>query len=751
MRFFFRLPRRAVPLQERPPKWADQNDISTAPTQDETRFSGEPERRTTAPKERTRPSEYPSQNDQGRKGLGEQTAPVEASFLRNSPRGGGRRELSTGSRSKSTEPFLKKSGSEPSARKAADSFGPASGKGGRNRNGNGTPEMRFLNVITSDTPSPTSSPESVFGVTSANGQSKGRRGGQQGSATETERRTEERSGERDSPHLAAGGSGGRSLMGAARGRRSSLGLESISASKEVGLDAVNQKPSLAGGKEGTGERGSRGELGAQQPSDIESKPGRRRSLVKRFDDHSDASNLKFAPSESKTSFDTLPQASSPRIEFTERDLASGEPETPRPKGRDRRARAPSALEQSLDSLAFFRHSHAGRLHIPCEPLGSPAESSGVNGPAALQSEGVEMRQVEAAASEKRSEERRGKTDGPKVEVEVRKRDGGRGSQQWAGLKFAAQAEAQAETERSGSDGRIASEAPGWRAPSALLDPRLPTGRQEAERMHSQGVPSVERKERAHGGTEVDDALASLLGPAKGLDSEGATRGDLQEANALQEAPFPTSFSIPSEPRGRQLTVLILENWGDPFYVGLSGLELFDSAGKLLSVQSLEKQIRADPPDLNVLSGYGSDPRTVDKLLDGVNWTCDDLHAWLAPFTPGEVVSITVSFDDPTTLGMIRVWNYNHSRIHSFRGVRSIQVRLDDRVIFMGEIRKAPGIMEGALRCAECLLFTEDENTLERLEEYDRRRYSDTANAIKAAAENGGSTDSGVESLELSGL
>jgi hypothetical protein len=186
-------------------------------------------------------------------------------------------------------------------------------------------------------------------------------------------------------------------------------------------------------------------------------------------------------------------------------------------------------------------------------------------------------------------------------------------------------------------------------------------------------------------------------------------------------------------------------------VGLSGLELFDSAGKLLSVQSLEKQIRADPPDLNVLSGYGSDPRTVDKLLDGVNWTCDDLHAWLAPFTPGEVVSITVSFDDPTTLGMIRVWNYNHSRIHSFRGVRSIQVRLDDRVIFMGEIRKAPGIMEGALRCAECLLFTEDENTLERLEEYDRRRYSDTANAVKAAAENGGSTDSGVESLELSGL
>jgi hypothetical protein len=33
----------------------------------------------------------------------------------------------------------------------------------------------------------------------------------------------------------------------------------------------------------------------------------------------------------------------------------------------------------------------------------------------------------------------------------------------------------------------------------------------------------------------------------------------------------------------------------------------------------------------VLDGYGNDPRTVDKLTDGHNHTCDDMHAWLAPF------------------------------------------------------------------------------------------------------------------------
>jgi hypothetical protein len=43
--------------------------------------------------------------------------------------------------------------------------------------------------------------------------------------------------------------------------------------------------------------------------------------------------------------------------------------------------------------------------------------------------------------------------------------------------------------------------------------------------------------------------------------------------------------------------------------------------------------------VNVLPGYGGDPRVVANLLDGVNNTCDDLHVWLAPFTPGVLESI----------------------------------------------------------------------------------------------------------------
>ena len=40
---------------------------------------------------------------------------------------------------------------------------------------------------------------------------------------------------------------------------------------------------------------------------------------------------------------------------------------------------------------------------------------------------------------------------------------------------------------------------------------------------------------------------------------------------------------------------------------------------------------ANPADINVLHEYDADPRTVDKLFDNNNYTCDDMHVWLAPF------------------------------------------------------------------------------------------------------------------------
>ena len=67
------------------------------------------------------------------------------------------------------------------------------------------------------------------------------------------------------------------------------------------------------------------------------------------------------------------------------------------------------------------------------------------------------------------------------------------------------------------------------------------------------------------------------------------------------------------------------------------------------------KIIADPPDINILPEYGDDPRVVINLIDGVNKTRDDIHMWLAPFTPGGNHWITLIFEKRVQVAMIRIW------------------------------------------------------------------------------------------------
>lgn len=150
------------------------------------------------------------------------------------------------------------------------------------------------------------------------------------------------------------------------------------------------------------------------------------------------------------------------------------------------------------------------------------------------------------------------------------------------------------------------------------------------------------------------------------------------------------FEIPVLPQGQRLVINILTTWGDRHYVGLNGLEVFSSSGEPLR----PAHISADPPDINILPAYGKDPRVVSNLIDGVNRTQDDMHLWLAPFTPGRNHTIFLNFGAPFHVAMIRVWNYNKSRIHSFRGVKEVEMLLDGRCIFRGEIAKASGTLSG---------------------------------------------------------
>ena len=188
----------------------------------------------------------------------------------------------------------------------------------------------------------------------------------------------------------------------------------------------------------------------------------------------------------------------------------------------------------------------------------------------------------------------------------------------------------------------------------------------------------------------------------------------------------TEFSIPELPRGKVLMFNILSTWGDPHYLGLMGIEIFDRNGHIVRLTNPENQIWACPADINVLNEYNNDPRTVDNLVDGVNHTSDDLHAWLAPFTMGQDHLVTIDFDEETTISMIRIWNYNKSRIHSYRGARYVEINFVEKSgitpIFKGEIKRAIGSHSSSISeadaCNECILFTRNDQILALIEKYD---------------------------------
>jgi hypothetical protein len=64
------------------------------------------------------------------------------------------------------------------------------------------------------------------------------------------------------------------------------------------------------------------------------------------------------------------------------------------------------------------------------------------------------------------------------------------------------------------------------------------------------------------------------------------------------------FQIPMLPVGQKLVFNILTTWGDPYYVGLMGIEIFDRHGHLIVLSNPEKQLWANPADINILPEYG---------------------------------------------------------------------------------------------------------------------------------------------------
>jgi len=216
-------------------------------------------------------------------------------------------------------------------------------------------------------------------------------------------------------------------------------------------------------------------------------------------------------------------------------------------------------------------------------------------------------------------------------------------------------------------------------------------------------------------------LDTMLGDTSLISAEAA---DTSLTSQASEHSFSTT-DIPTLPSGEILTLTILSTWGDPHYVGLSGIEVFNSEGYRIRLDSPKESVTASPHSVNILEGGdGHDPRTPDKLFDGVCHTTSDLHTWLTPWNldGDNKATVTIDLGEDTTVSMIRIWNYNKSRQHSYRGARLVKLELDGVAIFCGEIRKAGGKLDGPDEASDAVLFTTKEEIVRRIEEGDEMDY-----------------------------
>lgn len=155
-----------------------------------------------------------------------------------------------------------------------------------------------------------------------------------------------------------------------------------------------------------------------------------------------------------------------------------------------------------------------------------------------------------------------------------------------------------------------------------------------------------------------------------------------------------------------IKVYLTANWGDPNYVGLTGLDFLDEK---MNVIPFSEYISFDamPRDMNSYFGECGDVRVLENLFDGEVMVNDFSHMWLTIFNKDEPPYLLINFEKTHLISGIRIWNYN-KKYELDRGVRSIELQFDDHLFYEHNINIRKGIGEEDLNYSQTILFPVEE-------------------------------------------
>lgn len=132
---------------------------------------------------------------------------------------------------------------------------------------------------------------------------------------------------------------------------------------------------------------------------------------------------------------------------------------------------------------------------------------------------------------------------------------------------------------------------------------------------------------------------------------------------------------PKERNHNELVLRIMSTLGNPHVCGITEIELFDEFSEKIPLVASCIMVR----------NQGKGPKSsVDKLINGQKLTKDDKQMWLGYLpTPPNRLEILIRFDKNTTIGGLKVWNYNKGILDCTKGVYGLEILLNDIVKWTG--------------------------------------------------------------------